>query len=210
VPSGAGLDPLFLAELNERLFVQFADGRWIAPLGDRHLPVLPFDNGRIGRLICAEAADVGRATRGLRRGSGAALAGAYDAIRPMLSSLRAMEGADDPADAPPRVPVLPDGDGPLVLLSAADCPVARLAAILIAGAARGLLWKPAPRAAASAHLLMRALGPVSQGGLAMVQGDHASGALAAAQGRLIWASAQPVPAALGPALNLWATAPRRP
>ena len=209
--AASGLDPLFLAELNERLFVQFADGRWIAPLGERHLAVLPFDEGRVGRLICAEVGDVARAMRRLGPGSGAALAAAYRAVGPMLVRLRAMEGFDDPAGDPadlPEIPALPEG--PLTLLSAADTPVAQIARLLIAGADKGLLWKPAPRAAASAHLMMRVLGPLARGGLAMVQGDHASGALAAAQGGLIWASAAPVPTGLRPVLSLGATAPRHP
>lgn len=185
------MDPLFLAELNERLFVHFIAGRWMAPLSDRLAEVLPFDRGRMGRLACAGEADVARALAGLRPGRAEGLAQAYAEAAPMLRRLRALEGVADPVDAPGAA-VLP-GQGPLILLSAADTPLAQLAALLIAGAERGVIWKPAPRAAASAHLMMRALGPRAAGGLALLQGDHASGRALAGQGALLWASTAPCP-----------------
>ena len=188
------MDPLFLAELNERLFVHFIAGRWMAPLSDRLAEVLAFDSGRMGRLACAGDADVARALAGLRPGRAQGLEQAYAEAAPMLRRLRALEGFTDPVAAP--VPAALPGQGPLVLLSAAAVPMADLTGLLIAGAARGLIWKPAPRAAASAHLLMRALGPRAAGGLALLQGDHASGALMAGQGALLWASQAPCPFSL--------------
>lgn len=205
------MDPLFLAELNERLFVQFSQGRWRAALGQRLLPVRQFDGNRLGRIACADEADLERALQGLGQGAGvdaAALHAAWAGLHDTAGALRAVEGYDDPP-AEARDIVLP-GAGPLMLLSAADAPLSALVAVLIAGADRGILWKPAPGGAASAHLVMRALGPLAAGNLALVQGDHATGAALAERGPLIWASARPVPDALGaPLLNLSARAPRR-
>lgn len=167
-------DPLFLAELNERLFVHFVAGRWMAPLSSRLLAVRPFDGARMGRLACGDEGDVRRALAGLRAGQAAGLASAYDALRPRLAALRALEGFDDPAELVMSADL--PGQGPLVLLSAGAEPVARLAGLLIAAAPRGVLWKPAPAAAASAHLLVAALGPRAAGGIALLQGDHATGA----------------------------------
>jgi len=186
------LDPLLLAELTERLFVHFTRGCWMAPLSDRLLPVLPLGPGRMGHLACGNAADVARARAALVPGRGQGLAQGlaqdYAALAPRLRPLRAYEGFDDPLD-PPEVPAeLPadlSGEGPLILLSAADVPLARLAGLLIAGAGRGMIWNPAPQAAASAHLLMAALGPRAGGGLALIQGDDDTGALLARQGRVI-------------------------
>ncbi len=203
------IDPLFLAELNERLFVQFVGGRWMAPLGERHLRALPLEGARMGRLVCAGPGDIARARLGMEptavQGSG--LGAAYAPLRRMLQDLRRVEGFDDPVDAP--MPLALPGLGPLVLLSAAGTPVSDVAAVLFAGAARGVLWKPAPRAAASAHLLMRALGPLAGGNLALVQGDHQTGALAAGQGALVWASPAAVPPGLAPVLSLAARVPPR-
>lgn len=173
-------DPLFLAELNERLFVHFVAGRWMAPLSDRLLAVRPFDGAHMGRLACGNEGDARRAIAGLRPGRDLWLAEAYEALRPRLSALRALEGFDDPAA--PLVPADLPGRGPLVLLSAGAEPVARLAGVLIAAAPRGVVWKPAPSAAASAHLLVAALGPLAGGGIALVQGDHATGAALAGAG----------------------------
>jgi acyl-CoA reductase-like NAD-dependent aldehyde dehydrogenase len=173
-------DPLFLAELNERLFVHFVAGRWTAPLSSRLLEVRPLDGARMGRLACGDARDAQRAVAGLGPGRSEGLAGAYEAQRPRLAALRALEGFDDPA-GPPVAADLP-GQGPLVLLTAGDAPVGRLAGLLIAAAPRGVLWKPAPAAAASAHLLVAALGPAAGRGIALVQGDHATGAALMAAG----------------------------
>lgn len=173
-------DALFLAELNERLFVHFVAGRWRAPLSDRLLAVRPFDDDRMGRLACGDARDAGRAVAGLRPGRAEGLAEAYAALRPRLAALRVLEGFADPAEAP--VPSDLPGQGPLVLLTAGAEPVARLAGLLIAAAPRGVVWKPAPAAAASAHCLVAALGPLSGGGIALVQGDHATGAALMAAG----------------------------
>jgi len=202
------MDALFLAELNERLFVHFIQGAWRVSSGARLLPVLRFDAGRVGRIACAEAADVARARVGLGAGSPApraALTAAYEALRGPLAALRAMEGFDDPADTPLAL-TLP-GTGPLVLLSAASTPVATLAGVLLAGVTRGVLWKPAPLAAASAHLMMRDLGPLADGNLALVQGDHTTGAEVAGQGALVWASPEGRP---GAALSLPARVRHRP
>ncbi len=133
------IDPQFLAELNERLFTAYVGGRWTAPLGQRMLPVLPFDQGRMARIACAEAGDAARALAGLRGHATApgALAAAYAAEAPVLRALRALEGGDDPV-APPEAVPLP-GTGPLILLSAADLPLSRVMGLLIAGTPRGLI-----------------------------------------------------------------------
>jgi len=208
------VDALFLAELNERLFVQFSQGLWRAPLGQRHLDVFPIDEARVGRIVCAEPADVTRAMSGLGQGHADPnhLQDVWLAERLTAMKLRAIEGFDDQAQSV-AVPVLSGRDvisGPVVLLSAADTPLDAIVQVMLAGAELGVLWKPAPKAAASAHYVMRALGPLAGGNLAMVQGDHATGLAVAGQGRLIWASAQPVPEELGtPALKLSARVPRR-
>ncbi|MCB1407449.1 MAG: hypothetical protein KDK01_14640 [Rhodobacteraceae bacterium] len=206
------MDALFLAELNERLFVQFSQGRWRAPLGQRLLPVRRFDGDRMGRIVCAESADLDRALLGLGQGQGVdreALWAAWEGLCDTARALRAVEGFDDRTQDTPAEPVLAEA-GPMILLSAADAPLAGLVAVLIAGAEHGVLWKPAPGAAASAHLVMRALGPLAVGNLALVQGDHATGAALAGLGPLVWASAGAVPKALcAPLVSLSARAPRR-
>lgn len=194
----------------------------------------------LGRIVCAGPADVARARGVMRADAGAqpvdaaALWAALQAEAPLLEAIRRREGfAGDRLDArlpavvaQARVSDLPrdlawdllgdlpgglPGSGPHVLLTAADTPLIRVAGLLIAGARRGLIWKPAPAAAASAHLLMRVLGPRASGRLAMLQGDHASGRLLAGQGGLIWAGAGPLPAGLpDPLLTLAATDPARP
>ncbi|GAB4261498.1 MAG: hypothetical protein Kow0013_06100 [Pararhodobacter sp.] len=204
------MDAQFLAELNERLFVHFIQGQWRAPTGARHLPVLPFDGARVGRIVCAEARDVARARAGLGQGAPAPpdrLRAAYEALRGDLAALRRREGAVDPA-GPPRAQAVP-GEGPMVLLSAAAVPVSTLAGVILAAAGRGVLWKPAPGAAASAHLLVRGLGPLMDGNLALVQGDHATGAaVLAGGGAVVWASDASAPEGVAPVLSLAATDPR--
>ena len=204
------MDASFLAELNERLFVQFAQGLWRAPLGQRLLPVLPFDGGRMGRIVCAEQRDIERALIGLGAGHAdlSAMHAAWQDLQHTARALRTVEGFADSTHSTHAL-TLP-GQGPLVLLSAAQTPIAVLAGLLLAGATRGVLWKPAPAAAASAHLLMRAMGPLAGGNLALLQGDHQTGAGLTGKGALIWASPLPVPEGLGdPVLSLAATAPRR-
>ena len=182
-------------DLRERLLVHFVQGAWRAPLSVRMVA------GPLGPIVAAGAADVARARR-LRAGGGFALPDAA-----MLATLRAAEGfADPPAPLPP-VPDLPKG---AVLFSAADAPVAMILALLRSGARNGLIWKPAPGAAASAHLIMAALGPAAQGALAMVQGDHASGALLAKGAPVVWLSPRPAPEGLDLALSLRANAQRHP
>lgn len=205
------MDALFLAELNERLFVHFSQGRWRSPLGQRLLPVLALGEGRMGRIVCGEAPDIERALGALGMGevpSVAALEQAWDSVQAAATHVRQREGLED-APAPLVLPPVP-GEGPVVLLSAAQTPVADLVGVLLSSVARGVLWKPAPGAAASAHLVMRALGPLVGGNLALVQGDHQTGALLAKRGTLVWASPDPVPQGFGPpALILSAKAPRR-
>ncbi|MCA0204041.1 MAG: hypothetical protein LCH92_06850 [Proteobacteria bacterium] len=201
---GAAAD--FRAELSERLFVLYLGGRWMAPLSDRLIavPGLP-----LARLACAEAGDVARARAGLKpaRASGAALRAAYAASAPLLRALRAYEAAGDPV-AEPEDWTLPFA-GPAVLVTATAVPLARVAGLLIAGAGQGLLWKPAPGAAPSAHALMGALGPAAGAGLAMLQGDHATGAALAGQGPVIWVSDAPPPAEMSVSLRVPATDPHR-
>ena len=186
---GPPVDPQLLAELAERLFVIFLRGRWMAPLGDRPLPV-PVMPG--AHLACAGPGDLARALRWLEPGpvGRGAMAAAYQAQARLLRGLRALEGVADPVSAPEPVslPVLLPGRGPFILLSAAGVPLSRIAGLLIAGASQGILWKPAPGAAASAHLLIDALAPVAGARLALLHGDHATGALLAGQGAVVWAS----------------------
>jgi hypothetical protein len=202
------MDRRFISELNERLFTHFVGGAWRAPQTDRHLPIARASGGRLGQIVCAGPADVARARGVLRLDppyhlvDAAVLWAALLAEAPLVGAMRALEGFPADALAAPEALDLP-GQGPLVLLSAAETPVDRLAGALIAGARAGLIWKPAPGAAASAHLLMRALGPLARGRLALLQGDHATGALLAETGRLIWAGAEAPPADLpAPALDL--------
>lgn len=201
---GAAAD--FRAELSERLFVLYLGGRWMAPLSGRLIavPGLP-----LARLACAEAGDVARARAGLQPAAvdGTALRAAYAGSAPLLRALRVHETPDDPV-AEPESWDLPF-TGPTVLVTATSVPLARVAGLLIAGAGQGMLWKPAPGAAASAHALIRALGPVAGAGLAMLQGDHATGAALAGKGPLIWASDAPPPADLPVSLRVPATGPHR-
>ncbi|MCC5971788.1 MAG: hypothetical protein JJU15_17745 [Pararhodobacter sp.] len=197
------MDALFIAELNERLFTHFTRGAWHAPYSQRLLPVGLDPDQPLGRIACADARDLERAFAHLCRAGAApapealaseALAVALHAQAQAITLLRAREGF---ADAPgPLDPVVLPSAGPMVLLSAASMPVAGLTPLLIAGAQHGMLWKPAPGAAASAHLIMRLLGPLAGGRLAMVQGDHETGAALARMGPLVWASAAPLPPGL--------------
>lgn len=133
------------------------------------------------------------------------MAAGYGAARDRLALLRAVEGAADPV-TPLEDWDLP-GEGPVVLLSAANAPLARVAGLLIAGAARGVLWKPAAAAAPSAHGLIRALAPGAQARVAMLHGDHATGRALEGQGALVWLSDAPPP--LPVSLCVPATGPRR-
>jgi len=208
------MDPLFLAELNERLFVHFSQGLWRAPLGQRLLPVRPEGVARWGQIVCGDTRDAQRALSGVAVGGvpdGAGLTAAWARASAGAARLRAIEGFTDQARGEPPLGPVP---GPLIVLSAADAPLPDLVALLIARAAQGVVWKPAPRAAASAHYVMRALAPAAAGRLALVQGDHRSGADLARHGTVIWASEAPVPADLTPLVSVpvvraWATDPRR-
>ncbi|MCB1387933.1 MAG: hypothetical protein KDK12_02065 [Rhodobacteraceae bacterium] len=198
------VDPDFLSALGERLFVMYLGGRWIAPLSERLIPApgLP-----AARLACAGRQDVARAGLVAEPIDAGALRRAYDGRAAALRGLRDFEGVADPVAEPEPWQIA--GEGPLVLLSARDVPLARIAGLLLAGAPRGLLWKPAPGAAASAHVLMRALSPVAGRRLALVQGDHATGALAAGQGTTLWVSDAPPPPDLAISARIPATGPRR-
>lgn len=207
-----GLTGLFIAELNERLFVHFTQGRWCAPLSDRLYPSRAFDGQRMGRIACAGQADIDRALSGLDARclpSGDAVT-AYDRVRPLLRALRRLEESDDPVCGPVVPSELPTGQEPLILLSSETAHASVLAGVLIAGSPRGILWKPAPRAAASAHLLMRTIGPLAGGGLVLLHGDHATGSALAGRGALLWVSDSAPPASLQPALTLSATPRPRP
>ena len=198
------MDALFMAELNERLFTHFTDGAWRAPWSQRLLAVGREGARPFGQLACAGPRDLARAMAALRSNPDpppdpAALLAALEPEAAALAELRRLEGFDDPWPArfssPPPLP-----SGPLVLLSAADLPLRQLVPLLVSGALHGMIWKPAPGAAASAHLLMRQLGPVTLRRLAMVQGDHATGGALAAMiplgASLIWASAAEPPEGL--------------
>ena len=165
-------------------------------------------------LVCAGAGDMARALAGLSAGHSPdpkVLGQAYAAEAPLLRQIRAREGMDDPCGAPEAFHDLPP-HGPAMLLSAASVPLSRIMGLLIALAPRGVIWKPAPGAAASAHLLMRVLVPHAGGQLALLQGDHATGALlagatASGQGALIWASDAPVPDGMAASARLSARGP---
>lgn len=217
------MDAYFMAELNERLFTHFTRGAWRAPYSQRLLPVGGDAANPLGRIACADARDLARAMAALTQGVGPeadenALMAALQTEGGALAQLRAVEGFNDPWPAP-FAPLSLEGTGPLVLLSSAGLSLARLVPLLINGAQRGMVWKPAPGAAASAHLLIRTLGPLAAGRLAMVQGDHATGAAMAgmlpSNARLLWASEAALPTGLCadlpvPALRIPATDPARP
>ncbi|MCC6001139.1 MAG: hypothetical protein JJU19_09810 [Pararhodobacter sp.] len=213
------MDALFIAELNERLFTHFTGGHWRVPLSGRHLPVHRASGARFGQIICAEPPDVARALDDLTRaGTPAGAEAMYqtlDALATSLDSLRRDEGFDDTAPPPMptgAVPALP-GTGPVVLMTAAQVSPRQIGRVLIGCAGRGVIWKPAPRAAASAHLLMRHLGPMAAGRLALLQGDHATGGTlggaVAGAGALVWISPAPPPDGLQPPVA-WLTQALRP
>lgn len=186
--------PLYRAELNERLVVHWTGGAWRVPLGQRHAEVRAADGSRLGRIVCADAADAARAIAALVPApppDPAALAQALDPVAGLLAEVRALEGAAG-LGAAPQAPALA-GRGPAVLLTAADRPLADILAALAALAPRGVVWKPAPGAAASAHLMMRALAPVLGRSVALLQGDHATGAELAARLAPVWAGRGPEP-----------------
>lgn len=203
------MDALFMAELNERLFTHFTDGAWRAPWSQRLLAVGREGARPFGRIACAGPRDLARAMAALRSNTDplpdpAALLAALQPEAAALAGLRRLEGFDDPWPARfPPPPPLPGS--PLVLLSAADLPLLQLVPLLVGGARHGMIWKPAPGAAASAHLLMRRLGPVAMRRLAMVQGDHATGGALAGMippgASLVWASAAEPPEGL-PAVRI--------
>lgn len=180
--------PLYRAELTERLVVHWTGGAWRVPLGQRHAEVRAADGTRLGRIVCAEAADVARAIAGLAPApppDPAALARSLDPVAGLLAEVRALEGVAGPAAAAQAL--APAGQGPAVLLTAADRPVPEILAALAALAPRGVVWKPAPGTAASAHLMMRALAPVLGRSVALLQGDHATGADLMARLAPVWA-----------------------
>lgn len=214
------MDAYFMAELNERLFTHFTRGAWRAPYSQRLLAVGRDPCKPLGQIACAGPRDLVRALAALERPAAGpvpdpcALLTALQASGTALARLRAVEGFTDPWPGPFQ-PLKLETGGPLVLLSSAELPLTRLVPLLVAGAQQGMIWKPAPGAAASAHLLIRHLGPLSAGRLAMVQGDHATGAALAGMlppdARLIWASAAPPPTGLPePAVRIETTAPARP
>lgn len=196
---------LYRAELNERLAVHWTGGAWRVPLADRHLAITAADGSPLGRIVCAGEADLTRALAGIvpqPAPDPVEIAAAMAPFAALLAEVRALE--DAPRDlwtpdlsaraAPPR--------GPVALFSAAALPVADLVAHLVLAAARGAVWKPAPAAAASGHLVMRALAPLLGRGVALVQGDHATGALLAARAPVHWLGAGPLPAALSDAARV--------
>ena len=195
----------YRAELNERLVVHWTGGAWRVPLSTRHLPVAAADGSAMGRLICAEDPDLLRAMAGLRPVghplNPEALAAAMAPHAALMARLRALEGVTgDRWDADLALRTLRatlTSDKPVTLLSAADRPISELAGRMAALATGGVLWKPAPRAAASAHLLMRALAPLLGPAAALLQGDHASGGLLARAARPLWLGQGSVPTELG-------------
>ena len=177
--------------------VYWIGGAWRVPLGQRHAEVRAADGTRLGRIVCAEAADVARALAGLVPApppDPAALARALGPVAALLAEVRALEGAGGDGWAPRAL--APAAGGPATLLTAADRPLTEVVAALASLAPRGVVWKPAPGAAASAHLVMRALAPVLGRSVALVQGDHATGVELAARLAPIWAGQGPTPVSL--------------
>lgn len=196
------MDAHFLAELNERLFVHFVQDKWRAPLGARLLPVRAYDGDRGGQIVCADRADVARAFDSVPSQAApdlAAMRAAFEAGVDELCDLRAHEGLATSLEGP-SAPTLPEG--PTVLLSAAQAPIGTLLALIGAGVQQGhMIWKPAPRAAGSAHYLMTQIADHAAGRLAFVQGDHQTGqalgqAALGRDGGVIWLSATPPPQGL--------------
>lgn len=194
------LTPLevFRAELNERLVVHWTGGGWRVPLGGRHLAVAAADGGGLGRIVCGDGADAARALAGLRPGAGldpARIDAALAPVAGLLTRIRALEGFPedgwDPAHAARAPRPESRSGGPVALLSSAAVPVSELVGLLAGAAARGAVWKPAPRAAASAHLVMRALAPLAGASLALIQGDHATGRTLAGMAPPLWAARHP-------------------
>jgi len=199
-PVGRPEDPAlatYLAELNERLVVHWTGGAWRVPLSDRHLALHGAGGSVPGRIVCAGAEDARRAAAGLIPAplSAESACQALAAYEPLMTSLPALERGPRAPSRPPIPPAPPPGR-PWLLLTAADVPVRDLVALLVAGSGQGVIWKPAPGAAASAHLVMRALAPLAGRALAMLQGDHASGQALAGLGVPVWAAAGPMPQAL--------------
>lgn len=212
------MDAYFMAELNERLFTHFSGGAWRAPYAQRLLVVGRDPDRPLGQIVCAGPRDLARALTGLERAAAApapeVLQAALEGAAPVLARLRDAEGFSGDAPGPLRPVALPATlpvHGPFVLLSSASLPLTQLIPLLVAGAVQGMIWKPAPGGAASGHLLMRILGPLAGGRLAMVQGDHTTGAALAGMGPLIWASEAPPPAALpAPAFSVKPADPAHP
>jgi len=183
----------YRAELNERLVVHWTGGAWRVPLAARHLAVAAADGSRLGRIICADRDDMARALVGLRPGEAPdadRLDAALAPLAVLLARVRALEGFAgdgwDPAAAARAMAGTPSAAVPATLLSAADRPVSELIGHLAGLAGGGAIWKPAPGAAASAHLAMRALSPMVGAAVALLQGDHASGAMLAQGAPPLW------------------------
>jgi len=197
-PSAAAL-AMYRAELNERLVVHWTGGAWRVPLAARHHGVTAADGSALGRIVCADGADAARARSGLlpvRPQPAVALAVALAPFAALLARLRTIEGFDgDRWDLAAAEGAMRGAAaaGPVVLLSAADRPVSDLIGRIAGAAAAGVIWKPAPGAAASAHLVMRALAPVIGPGVALLQGDHATGRVLATGAPVDWQGAGGAP-----------------
>ena len=140
---------------------------------------------------------------------------AAQAAWPRLRAVRRLEGVTESEGRDPDCYALPlfdppGSDGPVGLLTGARVSLLVVTGVVMACADRGVLWKPAPGAAASAHLLMRHLGPVAGDGLALVQGDHATGRVLAGAAPTLFLSDQPVPDGLPVTVMRAPTGPRRP
>lgn len=180
-------------DLAELLLAHRAGGAWRAPLGRVLRPVpAPVP----ARIVEGDAADCARAAAGL---AGAVIgpppdgAAALATVAPVLAPLRAAE--DAPAGLSPAAAPLPAGlrlplcppDAPVLILGtrAASPALVAHALCLCAHAGRAVLFKPAPRAAASGAVVVRALVRASDDGwptLALVQGGGATGRLLLAAG----------------------------
>lgn len=180
VPAELSALALYRAELDERLVVHLTGGAWRVPLGVRPLPVLAADGSLLGRIVCGEGRDAARARAGLAPAPAAPDPARLMALlAPWAGLLAAVRGLEGAPCAPVRAAA---GAGPALLETPPGAEPAALVAALAALAPRGVVWRPDPGGAASAHLIARALAPGLGRALALVQGDRATGAALAAAG----------------------------
>lgn len=101
--------------------------------------------------------------------------------------------AGEAADVARALSLMVGFPSPVALLSAGEVGDEALLLLLSELARqRGVIWKPAP-AAARAHRLVQAQAGALGAGLALIQGDHATGQAMAACLPVLWLSPRPAP-----------------